>query len=63
MAERKVSTIESKLQKLDEIVEKISSQSLSLDESLSLYEEGKKLIKELESELDSTKEKVEKIIE
>ncbi len=54
--------IEERLTRLDEIVEKISSQTLSLDDSLALYEEGKKIISELEKELDSAKEKVEKII-
>ena len=54
---------EKEMKKLDEIVEKISSQNLPLDECLALYQEGQKIIKNLEKALETAKEKVEKVIE
>ena len=54
---------EQQMKKLDEIVAKISSQDLPLDECLTLYQEGQKIIKELEEALEAAKEKVEKVIE
>ena len=51
------------MKRLDEIVDKISSQNLPLDECLALYQEGQKIIKTLETALESAKEKVEKVIE
>ena len=54
---------EQEMKRLDEIVAKISSQDLSLDECLALYQEGQKIIKLLEETLESAKEKVEKVIE
>ena len=62
MAEKKVS-FEKQIQRLDEIVEKISSKALPLDESLKLYEEGSKIIRELEEALKEAQEKVEKIVD
>ena len=49
--------------RLDEIVSKITSGELSLEESLALYEEGKEIIKVLQARLQEAEEKVEKIIE
>ena len=54
---------ETEMKRLDEIVDKISSQNLSLDECLALYQEGQKIIKTLETALEAAKEKVEKVIE
>ena len=54
---------EKEMKRLDEIVAKISSQDLPLDECLALYQEGQKIIKNLESALEEAKEKVEKVIE
>ncbi|MBE6136363.1 MAG: exodeoxyribonuclease VII small subunit [Erysipelotrichaceae bacterium] len=54
---------EASLTKLEEIVSKISDQSLGLDESLKLYEEGTKIVKELELALKKASEEVEKVIE
>ena len=39
--------IEEKFNRLNEIVSKIEDKDIDLDESLKLYEEGKKLIEEL----------------
>ena len=54
---------EDKLKRLDEIVNIISQKTLSLEESLALYEEGNKIIKELSKTLEEAEAKVEKIIE
>ena len=54
---------EASLNKLEEIVNKINDQSLGLDESLKLYEEGTKIVKELETALKTASEEVEKVIE
>ena len=40
-------SFEEKMKKLNEIVEKLSDESVSLNDSLNLYVEGKELIKEL----------------
>jgi len=62
MAEKKVNFKE-ELDRLNEIVEKISSKALPLDESLKLYEEGSEIIKKLEQELKDAEAKVEKIVD
>lgn len=62
MAEVKID-FEKEMKKLDEIVEKISSSNLPLDECLALYQEGQKIIKSLEEALEEAKNKVEKVIE
>ena len=54
---------ESSLKRLEEIVNKISSGKVSLDESLLLYKEGQDIIKNLEAQLKEAEDKVEKVIE
>ena len=54
---------ENGLKRLEEIVNKISSGKISLDESLLLYKEGQEIIKSLEEQLKEAEEKVEKVIE
>ena len=49
---------EEAIEKLDAIVSKLESGSASLDESLSLFEEGVKLIKICNEKLDSAEQKV-----
>lgn len=49
-------------ERLDQIVQEISSQALPLEKSLKLYEEGMKIIKELETALQEAESKVEKVI-
>jgi len=63
MEEEKKYDFEASLNKLEEIVNKINDQSLGLDESLKLYEEGTKIVKELETALKKASEEVEKVIE
>ena len=54
---------EKEMKRLDEIVDKISSQDLSLDECLALYKEGQDIVKKLEKALADAQEKIEKVIE
>jgi exodeoxyribonuclease VII small subunit len=49
---------EKKLDRLNEIVEKIENETLPLETSIALYQEGLKLIKELESELKDAEKKI-----
>ena len=58
MAERKKKTFESSLARLEEIVKAMESGDIMLDESLSLYEEGIKLIKFCTKALDDAEQKV-----
>lgn len=62
MSEERID-FEAEMKRLDEIVDKISSQNLPLDECLALYQEGQKIIKTLETALEAAKEKVEKVID
>lgn len=57
MAEKKID-FEQSLKRLDEIVKKIEGETLPLEESLKLYEEGKKLISALEGALKEAEEKI-----
>ena len=61
MSEKKIDFAK-EVTRLDEIVEEVSSKTLSLDESLKLYEEGVAIIAKLEAALKEAQEKVEKIV-
>ena len=61
--EEKKYDFEASLNKLENIVSQINDQSLGLDESLKLYEEGTKIVKELEKALKEASEDIEKVIE
>ena len=54
---------EERIKMVKEIVDKIQNSQVSLDESLKLYEDGIKIIKDLTKELKEEQEKIEKIIE
>jgi exodeoxyribonuclease VII small subunit len=58
MAERKKKTFESSLARLEEIVKAMESGEAMLDEALSLYEEGVKLIQYCTKALDTAEQKV-----
>ena len=61
MSEKKVD-FKKEIARLDEIVDEVSSKTLSLDERLKLYEEGMKIIKQLEGALKEAEEKVEQVV-
>ena len=63
MANEKKVDFKKDLERLDEIVDKISNKALPLDEALKLYEEGSKIVKELEKQLEEAKDKVEKVVD
>jgi exodeoxyribonuclease VII small subunit len=56
--EKKEKSFEEKLARLNEIVEKVENETLPIEESLKLYEEGNALIKELEATLKDAEKKI-----
>lgn len=63
MEEKKEPTFEEQLNTLNEIVRKVESGTLMLDEALKLYEEGKKIIKSLNDVLDEASKKLDVVDE
>lgn len=55
-------TFEEKLKRLDEIVEVMRKNELPLEETVKVFEEGKKLIKELQEEITKAEEIIDKEI-
>jgi exodeoxyribonuclease VII small subunit len=51
-------SFENKLNRLDEIVSKVENETLPLEESIKLFEEGNALIKELKGTLDEAEKKI-----
>ena len=62
MEENKNIDFEKSLNRLDEIVKVIESANLPLEETISLYEEGSKIIKELETSLKNAEERIAQVI-
>ena len=62
MSEKELN-FEEQLNRLKEIVSLIQQKDLSLDKSIELYEEGAKIVKELNEALKKAEQKVEKVIE
>lgn len=60
MAEKK-QTFEDKLNELEEIIEKLDSDEVKLDEMLKLYERAIILIKEEKETLNEAKEKIKSL--
>lgn len=54
-------TIEEKFKRLNEIVEEIESNSIDLDKSISLYQEGQALIQDISKQLKETELKITKV--
>ena len=61
MSEKKIDFAK-EMKRLEEIVDKVSSRALPLDESLKLYEEANEIIKQLEKSLKEASDKVEQIV-
>ena len=55
-------SFEKKLTRLEEIVQKMESGEMSLDESLKLFEEGVKLSRDCNKELSQAEQKVKKLV-
>lgn len=54
-------TIEEKFKRLNEIVEEIESNSIDLDKSISLYQEGQTLIQDISKQLKEAELKITKV--
>ena len=54
---------EKELKRLEDISSKMEDKTISLDESILLYEEGMKITKKLEEALKEANKKVEEVIE
>ncbi len=61
MEKKTEKTIEEKLTRLNEIVEKVENTTLSLEDAMKLYEEGNALIKDLQKSLDEAETKIQVI--
>lgn len=59
MTTKKQETFEEKMNRLEEIANKLDLGELALDENLKLYLEGQEIIKELEGTLQEAKKKIE----
>jgi exodeoxyribonuclease VII small subunit len=55
-------SFEDALKRLEAIVQRLESGDASLDESITLYEEGAKLRAQCEARLKSAQEKIDKIV-
>jgi len=55
-------TFEQSLQRLEQIVQAMESGKISLDESLDLFQEGTKLIRSCEKQLDEAELRVTKVL-
>ncbi len=60
--DKKSMTIEEGLKKLDEIVTNVENETLPLEKSLKLFEEGMEIIKDLEKRLNEAESKLAKIV-
>ncbi len=62
MAEKESLSIEESLKKLDEIVTTVENETLPLEKSLAIFEEGMQIIKDLEKRLSEAESKLAKIV-
>ena len=61
MAEKKVS-FEQAMDRLEEIVRQLEQGDAPLEEALSLFEEGTRLVKKCSTQLDKAEQKVQKLL-
>lgn len=61
MNDKKQISYEKAIERLEELVEKLNSNEISLDESLLLFEEGTKLTKDCHDMLENAKQKIVEI--
>lgn len=60
---RQETTIEESLKELDDIVEKLESREISLEESFTMYQKGMELLKQCGGKIDKVEKKMLKINE
>ncbi len=60
---KKEMTIEESFARLDEMVRALESDEVSLEESFKLYEEGMKLLKDVNGRIDEVEKKIRRIEE
>lgn len=56
-------TLEETFEKLDEIMERLSDDTLPLEESFSVYKEGMELLENCKKIIDDVERKIEKLTE
>lgn len=54
----KVSSLEENFKQLDEMIEKLEDKKIGLEESFTLYEQGMKLLKQCNDQIDKVEKKV-----
>ena len=55
---RQETTIEESLKELDDIVEKLESREISLEESFTMYQKGMELLKQCSGKIDKVEKKM-----
>ena len=60
---KKKMTIEESFAKLDEMVRALESDEISLEDSFTLYEEGMKLLRDVNGRIDELEKKIRKVEE
>ena len=60
---KKKMTIEESFAKLDEMVRALESDEISLEDSFTLYEEGMKLLRDVNGRIDEVEKKIRKVKE
>lgn len=63
MAKKAETTFEEDIEALDEIVQKLESGELGLDESMKRFEEGVALARKLRARLDAAQGRIEELLE
>ena len=61
MSEKKFD-LKSQLARLDEIVELLNGDTLSIEESIKLFQEGKQIIASINTDIEKAEEQIEKVI-
>jgi exodeoxyribonuclease VII small subunit len=59
MAENKAATFESSLKRLEEIVQQLEGDTVSLDQSVALFQEGRELARRCEGLLKTAQEQID----
>ena len=60
---KKKMTIEESFARLDEMVRALESDEISLEDSFTLYEEGMKLLRDVNGRIDEVEKKIRKVEE